>query len=158
VISAEVDGDRGAQNLARMLGGLRSQEDLNQGEQLILDAGGRVSLQGSLLTSTNRLRSLFFQLFLEISEHLEKLTFGGASCFRLINFHSGIVVGEESFRRLLRCEHLRGEESGRLPCPHRPLICLWRAQQQWFWTCSSWKEPSLILTNLFKESLSIGEL
>ena len=54
--------------------GLQSPEDLNVGKELILDAGCRVSFQGSLLAFTDCLRSLLFQLFLEIDEHLDKLT------------------------------------------------------------------------------------
>ena len=79
-----------------MLGGLRSLEDLNLGEELILEADGHVSLQGSLLTFTNHLDSLLFQLFLKIGEHLETLTFCGASCFRLI-----IPSEKIALRRLL---------------------------------------------------------
>ena len=56
----------------------------NLGEESILDAGSRVSLQGILLTFTNRLRPLLVQLFLEAGEHLEKLTFGGELSLGLI--------------------------------------------------------------------------
>ena len=68
-----------------MLRRLRSPEDLDLGDELILDASSRVSFPGMLLTYTNCLRSLLLQLFLEIGEHLEKLIFNGAPCFRLIN-------------------------------------------------------------------------
>ena len=43
---------------------LRSLKDLNLGEKLILDVSDRLSLQGSLLTFTDRLRLLLVQLFL----------------------------------------------------------------------------------------------
>jgi len=38
---------------------------------------------------TNCLRSLLLQLFLEIGEHLENMTFSGVLCFRLIYPHLG---------------------------------------------------------------------
>ena len=34
---------------------------------------------------TNHFRSLLIQLFLEAGEHLEKLTFGGELCLRLVS-------------------------------------------------------------------------
>ena len=67
--------------------GLRSAEDLNLGEELIWDAGRYNSLQASLFTFMNRIRSLLIQLFLEATEHLEVLTFDGESCLGLVGPH-----------------------------------------------------------------------
>jgi len=69
-------------------------KDLNLGEELILEVCCRVSLQGSLLTFMNRLRTLLIQLFLEADKYLEELTFGGEPCLRL-------VVGRGRSGRLL---------------------------------------------------------
>ena len=102
-VSTNKDGDKGGMETEEvrnpppgMLRGLRSSEDLDLGEELILNASDRISFQGSLLTLTNRLCSLLLQLFLEIGEHLEKLTFSGASRFKLINQHLRHDSWEES--------------------------------------------------------------
>jgi len=62
-------------------------EDLHLGEELILDAGCRISLHDSLLAFTNCLSPLLIQLFLEVGEHLEKLTFSEKSCLELVGPH-----------------------------------------------------------------------
>ena len=58
-------------------------------KELILDAGCRVSIQGSLLTFMNRVRLLLIQLFLEVCEYLEELTFGVEPCSGLVGPHLG---------------------------------------------------------------------
>ena len=68
---------------------LQLSEDLDLSKELILDAGGHVSLQGSPLMFTSCLHLLIFQLFLEAGKHLEKLTFSGVLCFKLIYPHLG---------------------------------------------------------------------
>jgi len=68
--------------------GLRSTEDLNLGEKLILDASHRVSLRAacsrSQIASARCLSNCFF------GEHLEKLTFGGELCLGLVGPHFGL--------------------------------------------------------------------
>ena len=64
-------------------------KDPNLGEELILDTGYCIYLQGNLLMITNHLRLLLIQLFSEASEHLEKLTFGGELRLELVGPHLG---------------------------------------------------------------------
>jgi len=74
---------------------LRLPENLNLGGELILNVGGHISLQRSLLSFTSRLRPLFIELPLEAGEHLEELIFDEELGFVLVGPCLHATAGKE---------------------------------------------------------------
>ena len=106
VVATNRGGDGGALESPESPKGLRSTENLNLDEVLILDMSCHISLQDSLLTFMNRLRPLLIQFFLEVDEHLEKLTSNEEPCHGLV----GLLLERGSTGKVLfadiLCERL----------------------------------------------------